>query len=124
MAAVGEKYCDKRFLCYNRAMSISTLFHFCARMAQRIFNYQFHLDLIIFLGLSLFFIGVHANNGLKGKYANGTVTTSHARHVPHSNIESMYTLYSITIEQTTHNTTQHNTTQQEQNNLTEAKDEE
>ena len=99
-------------------MSISTLFHFCARMAQRIFNYQFHLDLIIFLGLSLFFIGVHANNGPKGKYANGTVTTSHARHVPHSNTESMYTLYSITIEQTIHNTTQ-----QEQNNLTEADDE-
>ena len=87
-------------------------------MAQRIFNYQFHLDLIIFLGLSLFFIGLHANNGPKGKYANGTVTTSHARHLPHSNTESMYTLYSITIEQTIHNTTQ-----QEQNNLTEANDE-
>ena len=69
------------------------------------------------------FIGVQSNNGLKGKYANGTVTTSHARHLPHSNIESMYTLYSITIEQTIRNTTQHNTTQQEQNNLTEANDE-
>ena len=116
MAAVGEKYWDKRFLCYNRAMSISTLCHFCARMAQQNFIYQFHLDLNIFLGLSLFFIGVHADNGPKGKYANGTVTTSHARRLPHSNTESMYTLYSITIEQTIHNTTQ-------QNHLTEANDE-
>ena len=84
------------------------------------------------------FIGEHANNGPKGKYANGTVTTSHARHLPHSNIgniESMYTMYSITIEQTIrnatqrnatqhntaqHSTAQHSTTQQEQNNLTEA----
>ena len=76
------------------------------------------------------------------------VSYSHARHLPQSNIESMYTLCSITIQQTIHNTTQHNTTQhnttqhnttqhnttqhnttkqnktqQEQNNLTEANDE-
>ena len=53
-----KKYCDKRFLCYNRAISInflSILFHFLHVWPSKRFNYYFCLDLNIFLGL-LYFI--------------------------------------------------------------------
>lgn len=56
---------------------------------------------------------MHANNGPKGKNANGTVTTSHARHLPHNNIENMDTLYNISQYNKQH------TTRAEQSNRSE-----
>jgi hypothetical protein len=42
----------------------------------------------------------------KGKNANGTVTTTYAKHLPHNNIENMDTLKHCTIYHSTTNNTQ------------------
>ena len=62
---------------------------------------------------------MHANNGPKEKYASGTCTVRPKQGLY---IESIYTLYIITIQQTTNNkqyTAQHNITRAEQSNRSE-----